>query len=165
MSLPSINFLHLSVSEIQPGQFFPAARPTTHPDTMGEINTPTALKGCGVKMEKHVRSEKLVVWPIRSVLTSEQLFKFMIIDRNPSNPYAFIRGLLQLLLTLKNDHFDPFTQIWTSSSKTNTNEVTALKECIISIMISHNTIIIWSNYPITEKIGWVTEYTSTRLSR
>ena len=94
MSLPSINFLHLTVSKIQPGQdfigqghngkvkswsdhdvahlhlltivptkyqlptpygfrdiartrFFP---PPAHPDTMGENNTPTALKGCGVKM-------------------------------------------------------------------------------------------------------------------
>ena len=27
MSLPSMNFLHLTVSEIQPGQLFPAARP------------------------------------------------------------------------------------------------------------------------------------------
>ena len=27
------------------------ARPPTHPDTMGENNTPTALKGCGVKMK------------------------------------------------------------------------------------------------------------------
>ena len=49
MSLPSINFLHLTVSEIQPGQTF-SRRPTSHPDTMGENNTPTALKGCGVKI-------------------------------------------------------------------------------------------------------------------
>ena len=47
MSLPSMNFLHLTVSEIQP-VLFPAARPPAHPDTMGENNTPTALKGCGV---------------------------------------------------------------------------------------------------------------------
>ena len=45
MSLPSINFLHLTVSEIQARQTFPAARA----DTMGENNTLTALKGCGVK--------------------------------------------------------------------------------------------------------------------
>ena len=49
MSLPSINFLHLTVSEIQAGQTFPAARPPdrlpTHPDTMGENNTPTDLEG------------------------------------------------------------------------------------------------------------------------
>ena len=38
------------VSEIQPGQTFPAARPPVHLDTMGENNTPTALKGCGVKI-------------------------------------------------------------------------------------------------------------------
>ena len=48
MSLPSINFLHLTVSEIQLGQTFSHC-PPTHPDTMGENNTPTALKGCGVK--------------------------------------------------------------------------------------------------------------------
>ena len=36
------------VSEIQPGQAF-SRRPPAHPDTMGENNTPTALKGCGVK--------------------------------------------------------------------------------------------------------------------
>ena len=48
MSLPSINFLHLMVSEIQPGQTFSRCPPThspAHPDTMGESNTPTALKG------------------------------------------------------------------------------------------------------------------------
>ena len=52
MSLPSINVLHLTVSEIQPGETFsrrPRTHPPTHPDTMGENNTPTALKGCGVK--------------------------------------------------------------------------------------------------------------------
>ena len=49
MSLQSINFLHLMVSEIQPQQFFPAAHLPAHPDTMGENNTRTALKGCGVK--------------------------------------------------------------------------------------------------------------------
>ena len=48
MSLPSINFLHLTVSETQPGQTI-SRRPPAHPDTMGENNTPTALKGCGVK--------------------------------------------------------------------------------------------------------------------
>ena len=47
------------VSEIQPGQTISRrpptrlpGRPPTHPDTMGENNTPTALKGCGVKMCK-----------------------------------------------------------------------------------------------------------------
>ena len=49
MSLPSMNFLHLTVSEIQPGQTI-SRRPPAHPDTMGENNTPTALKGCGVTM-------------------------------------------------------------------------------------------------------------------
>ena len=36
------------VSEIQAGQTS-SRRPPAHPDTMGENNTPTALKGCGVK--------------------------------------------------------------------------------------------------------------------
>ena len=49
MFLPSINFLHLTVSEIQP-KLFPAARPTAHTDTMGENNTLTALMGCEVKI-------------------------------------------------------------------------------------------------------------------
>ena len=48
MSLPSMNFLHFTVSEIQPGQTI-SRRPPANPDTMGENNTPTALKGCGVK--------------------------------------------------------------------------------------------------------------------
>ena len=50
MSLPSINILHLTVSEIQPGQAFSSLRPrrpSRH--AMGENNTRTALKGCGVK--------------------------------------------------------------------------------------------------------------------
>ena len=50
MSLPSMNFLHLTVSEIQPRQTI-SHRPPAHPDTMGENNTPTALKGWGVKTE------------------------------------------------------------------------------------------------------------------
>ena len=49
---PVNNFLHLTVSEIQAGQTFPAAppdRPLAHLATMVENNTPTALHGCGVK--------------------------------------------------------------------------------------------------------------------
>ena len=57
MSLPSINFLHLMVSEIQPRQTF-YRHPTTHPpkdsssypNTMNENNTQPDLKGCGVKI-------------------------------------------------------------------------------------------------------------------
>ena len=37
------------VSEIQPRQKC-SRRPPTNPDTMGENNTLTALKGCGVKL-------------------------------------------------------------------------------------------------------------------
>ena len=40
------------VSKIQPGQTF-SCRPPTHLDTIGENDTPTALKGCGVKMINH----------------------------------------------------------------------------------------------------------------
>ena len=60
MSLPSINFLHLTVSEIQPGQTFSHRRPA-HPDTMGENNTPTALKGCEVKcIRSHRKTTNLL---------------------------------------------------------------------------------------------------------
>ena len=54
MSLPSINFLHLKVSEIQPGQTPPPPPPPppADPDTMGENNTATALKGCEVKKQQ-----------------------------------------------------------------------------------------------------------------
>ena len=38
------------VTEIQPRQTFPRRTPA-HPDTMDENNTPTALKGCGVKIK------------------------------------------------------------------------------------------------------------------
>ena len=57
MSLPSINFLHLMVSEIQPGQTI-SRRPPAHPDTIGENNTPTALRGCGVKRVNNIVIEK-----------------------------------------------------------------------------------------------------------
>ena len=59
MSLPSMNFLHLTVSEIQPGQTI-SRRPPAHPDTMGENNTPTALKGCGVKAVDLFINQKLL---------------------------------------------------------------------------------------------------------
>ena len=53
MPVPSINFLHPTVSEIQPGQTF-SRRPPAHPDTVGENNTLTALKGCGVKTTSYI---------------------------------------------------------------------------------------------------------------
>ena len=46
MSPRSINFLHLAVSESPEKPFLAVA----HPDVMGENNTRTALKGCGVKI-------------------------------------------------------------------------------------------------------------------
>ena len=53
MSLPSISFLHVTASVIQPGQTF-SHHPPAHPDTMGENNSPTALKSCGVKKHKYI---------------------------------------------------------------------------------------------------------------
>ena len=50
-SQPSINLLHLTVSEIQPKQTFSRCL-LAQPDTMGENNTGTTLKGCGGKNEK-----------------------------------------------------------------------------------------------------------------
>ena len=68
MSLPSINFLHLTVSETQPGQTFLATchHPPTHPDTMGENNTPTAFKGCRVK-----KPPDLQLWPAEDKMASK----------------------------------------------------------------------------------------------
>ena len=46
MSLPSINILDLTISEILPGQAFsccPYAQPPTHPDTTGEITTQSLM--------------------------------------------------------------------------------------------------------------------------
>ena len=74
MSLPSINFLHLTVSEIQPGQTFsrrPDARLPAHPDTMGENNTPTALKGCGVKMFENV--DLRIIFCVRTVICNARV--------------------------------------------------------------------------------------------
>ena len=66
MSLPSINSLHLTVSEIQPRQTF-SRHPPAHLDAMGENNTPTALKGCGVKFTDFTQvSEDAVVKVIRN---------------------------------------------------------------------------------------------------
>ena len=47
MSLPNINTLHLTVSEIQPRQDF-SLRPTSLPEAMSG-NTHTDFKGSGVK--------------------------------------------------------------------------------------------------------------------
>ena len=69
MSLPSINFLHLTVSEIQPGQTFP---PPAHLDNMGENNNPTALKGCGVKIIKKIH-KKIIKKDPGLILTQRNL--------------------------------------------------------------------------------------------
>ena len=72
MPLPSINFLHLTVSEIQPEQTFsglPPTRPPAHLDTMGENNTPTALKGCGVKTEILTRMMHATPIPLPEIVS------------------------------------------------------------------------------------------------
>ena len=64
MSLPIINFIHLTVSEIQSRQTLSSRQPNcppTHPDTMGENNTLTALKGCGVKTIVLLWSKKKII--------------------------------------------------------------------------------------------------------
>ena len=43
LSLSSINFLHLRVSEIQPGQTFPDNRTPANPGAIGEKHTQTTL--------------------------------------------------------------------------------------------------------------------------
>ena len=50
MSLPSMNFLHLTVSEIQPGQTI-SRRPPAQPDTMGEKKT---IKGPSLTLGKKI---------------------------------------------------------------------------------------------------------------
>ena len=54
MPLPSINFQHLTVSEIQPRQTFLTAHPPKcqpdYPETMDENDNLTTLQGCAVKM-------------------------------------------------------------------------------------------------------------------
>ena len=55
MSLTSINSLHLIIFEIQLNNLFPLpthlpTRKPAHPDTMGENNTPAAIKGYWVIM-------------------------------------------------------------------------------------------------------------------
>ena len=78
MFLPNINFLHLTVSEIQvqTNFFLLPARLPSHPDTMGENHTPTALKGCGVKNRPaHRRTDVNLYSPERQLnKASEPLF-------------------------------------------------------------------------------------------
>ena len=56
MSLPSINFLHLTVSEIQPRQTF---LPPAHPDAMNESNIQTVLYVTGLWGKKY-EAEKFI---------------------------------------------------------------------------------------------------------
>ena len=44
----TLQFLRYRPDKLLPAAS-PPARPPTHPDTMGENKTPTALKGCGIK--------------------------------------------------------------------------------------------------------------------
>ena len=48
MSLPSINILYFMVSEIEPDNFF--FQQPNQPNAIGESNTYTVFKGCGVKI-------------------------------------------------------------------------------------------------------------------
>ena len=52
MSLLSINFLHLTVSEKLLKQIFSTDCVPAHLDAMGECNNPTVLKGCGDKITR-----------------------------------------------------------------------------------------------------------------
>ena len=79
MSLPNINFLHLTVSEIQARtNFFP---PPADPDTMGEKNTPTALKGFGVKAILKNSKNKLDRVSVPSPIAIDILMDTMARDR------------------------------------------------------------------------------------
>ena len=71
MSLPSIHFLNRTVYEIHPGQTF-FRRPLTHPDNMGENNTPTALKG--------KRDATVTAWPTSYTHISQDTRIFHLIE-------------------------------------------------------------------------------------
>ena len=84
MSLPSMNFLHLKFLRYSPDKLCPA-RPTAHPDTMGENNTPTALKGCGVTSDtlpsvpRTIRKGNLVSISVQKLaLTALAVFLFFL---------------------------------------------------------------------------------------
>ena len=72
-----MNFLHLRVSEIQPGQTISRRLPA-HPDTMDENNTPTALKGCGVKMDQSLWgiSKEVAYFSCEITIVNKQHFMF-----------------------------------------------------------------------------------------
>ena len=121
MSLIRINFLHLTVSEIQPGQTFSRRKPA-HPDTMGENNTPTALKGCGVKMAKALDDQYalglrlasfLGKWPKDEIVSSVDLVKAGLFYCGPGDrvKFAFCGGIMYNWVTgdipLK-EHLKPF---------------------------------------------------------
>ena len=54
MSLPLIDFPHLCFLGYSPDKnIVPATHPPIPTDAMGENNTCTAFKGCGVKIKKH----------------------------------------------------------------------------------------------------------------
>ena len=107
MSLPSVNFLHLTFSwDIAWTNFFPLpTHPTTHlpehlpthPDTMDENNTLTALTGCGVKTYKianlisKLNFYKLIPYPMDNCFTgrrnrSRQTTEKVILYKIPAGP-------------------------------------------------------------------------------
>ena len=92
MSLPSINFLHLTVSEIQAGQTF-SHRLLAHLDTTGENNTPMALKGCGVKTsEKSTKNLLRLVnsdeWP--TTVNEKDLMRVWVIIHQSNLRYTLM---------------------------------------------------------------------------
>ena len=75
MSLPSINFLYLTVSKKQARQTSSRRLPTflsSHPDTMNENNTLTALKGCGITRPTHPRTNANLYPPERQLAKASE---------------------------------------------------------------------------------------------
>ena len=102
MSLPSMNFLHLTVSEIQPGQTI-SRRPPAHPDTMGENNTPTALKGCGVKSRNLKHFMQIIIFGYNKKIPPGLVFMkgLRLSQVLGLNPVLKLRLLSQLNFCLK----------------------------------------------------------------
>ena len=79
MSLQSINFLHITVSEIYTLQTFSHLPPDcpnslpAHPDTMGENNTRRAIKSCEVKNRKVSPWKQLLLNDAKNIITVARL--------------------------------------------------------------------------------------------
>ena len=80
------------VSEIQTGQTSSLHSPTD-PDTMGENNTPTALKGCGVKKlspekDRKAEGQKDLIKLITLTLSYRGAFKYNKKYKNNNNKHG-----------------------------------------------------------------------------